>query len=191
MAATDWRLQTFLRSQRGRLGHGRDLSCRYETRDPGRASWFTATRGPSNVEFRWPRGSAQPGILSFNARDVQSRLTCNNVRRRSPLRPFARAPSQVTDHGVFRVLGEHCCEDFDFRLDHRLVLNCPDSTDPLKLFFGMLTDRSVQQYATTEQEFLHLELRVPALPARHHLRTKYDQHSRSAQTSPEWLFAPL
>jgi hypothetical protein len=27
----------------------------------------------------------------------------------------------VPDHGVFRLLGEHCGENFDFRLDHQFV----------------------------------------------------------------------
>src|SRR5713226_9346174 len=73
-------------------------------------------------------------IIRVETHDLAQRLRCL-----SPVFQFVLFTGQaVPDHGVFRLLGEHCCEGFDFRLDHRFVLNRPDSTDPLKLFFGML-----------------------------------------------------
>src|SRR5713101_5934481 len=79
-------------------------------------------------------------IIWVETHDLSQRLGCL-----SPVLQFVLFTGQaVPDHGVSWLLGEHCGEGFDFRLDHRFVLNRLDSTDPLKLFFGMLTDRSLQ-----------------------------------------------
>jgi hypothetical protein len=57
----------------------------------------------------------------------------------------------VPDHGVFRLLGEHCGEDFDFRLDHQFVypisqINC---YSPLVNPLGHLSpNRSLANLAT-------------------------------------------
>jgi hypothetical protein len=73
-------------------------------------------------------------VILVETHDLAQRLHCL-----SPVLQFVLFTGQaVPDHGVFRLLGEHCGEGFDFRLDHRFVLNRLDSTDPLKLFFGML-----------------------------------------------------
>ena len=64
------------------------------------------------------------------------------IQRRVLVRPVLQlvlfTGQTVPDNGVFRLLGEHYGEGFDFRLDHGFILNRLDSTDPLKLFFGML-----------------------------------------------------
>src|SRR5438132_12345648 len=68
-------------------------------------------------------------IIRVETHDLAQRLGCL-----SPVLQFVLFTGQaVPDHCVFRLLGEHCGEGFDFRLDHRFVLNHLDSTDPLKV----------------------------------------------------------
>ncbi len=92
---------------------------------------------PSKV-IRFSQDRAQhligSSVILVETHDLAQRLRC-----RSPVLQFVLFTGQaVPDHGVFRLLGEHCAEGFDFRLDHGFILNRLDSTDPLKLFFGML-----------------------------------------------------
>src|SRR5258705_13089729 len=58
-------------------------------------------------------------IVRVETHDLAQRLRCF-----SPFLQFVLFTGQaVPDHGVFRLLGEHCGEDFDFRLVHQFVLS--------------------------------------------------------------------
>lgn len=92
---------------------------------PGKVIRFSQDRSQHLIGSR---------VILVETHDLAQRLRCL-----SPVLQFVLFTGQaVPDHGVFRLLGEHCGEGFDFRLDHGFILNRLDSTDPLKLFFGML-----------------------------------------------------